>query len=314
MALISLREYGKIHVGEQFDPLRRTLSFVQGDVLANLKPTYGVDIFKYVNRSIRFLLGVARTLQNQRQLAELLLVFEGVSDCPRAALPWHRVVFDRLSDRYKACYKLAELFLRNSPPDVSGGRAQGFSLFFDMNVLFEEYIGRAAQRVFGPLGYRVQLQGPLRHLVFDMDQCRPAFAMKPDVVGLRQGTVEWILDTKWKQLSQADAKDGVAQSDLYQMHGYAHSYGCAEVVLLYPHHEGLGEGFGVRNNYQLHPWLERAGAGKPGRRIRIATIDLSNLKTVGAQLALLFSGGGAVKSGQSRGALLPSSAVNSYLT
>ena len=435
MALISLREYGKVHVGDEFDPVQPVFSFAQGDVLANLNSIYGVDVFKYVNRStlsaqqyvgvfqlgahtvevlpkidgddksvrrnlvgmlavacdlvisegdlarvanqshgileiliklfcdklfsqihrglvrryegreenlnvlrgrlgiaeqvrvnaanperlfcrfdefhednplnqvlraaIRFLLGVARTLQNQRDLAELLLVFEGVSDCARTALPWHRVAFDRLSDRYKGCYKLAELFLKNSPPDVSGGRVQGFSLFFDMNVLFEEYIGRIAQRTFGPLGYTVQLQGPLRHLVFDMDRGRPAFGMKPDVVGLRQDAVEWILDTKWKQLSLAEAKDGVSQTDLYQMHGYAHSYKCSEVVLLYPHHKGLGEGLGVRNNFLLQPWFASTGSEQPQRRIRIVTIDLSSLKTVGAQLGSLFpTAGSAVGAGE----------------
>jgi 5-methylcytosine-specific restriction enzyme subunit McrC len=35
---------------------------------------------------------------------------------------------------------LVELFLKGTPPDVTGGNAQSFSLFFDMNVLFEEYI------------------------------------------------------------------------------------------------------------------------------------------------------------------------------
>ena len=51
-----------------------------------------------------------------------------------------------------------------------------------------------------------------------------AFAMKPDIVGVREGGYEWILDTKWKMLSQDEWREGVAQSDLYQMYAYASCY------------------------------------------------------------------------------------------
>lgn len=237
--------------------------------------------------AIRLLLKVSRELKNQRQLAELLLVFEAASDCPRASLPWNRVVFDRMSDRYKPCFKLAELFLKMTPPDVSGGGVQGFSLFFDMNTLFEEYIGRLAIRVFGPLGYRVTLQGPQQYLAFNEDLKRPAFAMKPDVVGHLNSKTAWILDTKWKQLAMEEAKDGVAQSDLYQMYAYANCYGCPDVVLLYPHHKELGPVAGIRGNYLLNPWLLEV-SNMEGRRVRVATINLENLKTVPAQLRQLF--------------------------
>lgn len=237
--------------------------------------------------AIRLLLKASRELTNQRQLAELMLVFEGVSDCPRESLPWTRVVFDRLSERYRPCFKLAELFLKNTPPDVTGGAAQGFSLFFEMNTLFEEYIGRMAIRVFGPLGYRVTLQGPQQYLAFDENLKRPAFAMKPDVVGRLGSKNAWILDAKWKQLSMKETKDGVIQSDLYQMFAYANCYDCPDVVLLYPHHKELGPDAGVRGNYALNPWLHEV-SNRENRRVRIATIKLEDLKTVPEQLRKIF--------------------------
>jgi 5-methylcytosine-specific restriction enzyme subunit McrC len=236
--------------------------------------------------AIRLLLGVAQTLENQRALSELLLVFEGGAECHPSVLPWHRVAFDRLSDRYKACFKLAELFLKNAPPDVSGGRRQAFSLFFDMNTLFEEYIGRLAMRISRPHGIVARLQGPQRHLAFDEGQGRSAFLMKPDVVGFRNGRAEWILDTKWKALTDGEAREGVAQSDLYQMYAYASCYNCAEVVLLYPHHPSLGATAGIRSTYSLNPWAGHPGADG-ARRVRIATIDLVDLRTVPEQLERL---------------------------
>jgi 5-methylcytosine-specific restriction enzyme subunit McrC len=241
--------------------------------------------------AIRLLLKVSREQKNQRQLVELLLVFEGASDCSMASLPWHRVVFDRMSDRYKSCYKLAELFLKKTPPDVSGGSMQGFSLFFDMNVLFEEYIGRMAVRVFRPLGYQVTLQGPQKYLAHDENQYRDAFAMKPDVVGQLNSQTAWIVDTKWKPLAKknpwnsltTEQKDVVAQSDFYQMYAYANRYDCPDVVLLYPHYKELGLDAGVRGSYLLNPWMHEVSNPK-SKRVRVATIDLEKLETVPAQL------------------------------
>ena len=233
--------------------------------------------------AVRLLLKASRELTNQRQLAELMLIFEGVSDVPRHSLPWHRIAFDRLNERYKPSYKLAQLFLTNTPPDVSGGGVQGFSLFFEMNSLFEEYVGRIARRVLHPEGYQVALQGPIRYLALDESSKRDVFAMKPDVVGLKDRAPQWIMDTKWKELSQEEAKEGVSQSDLYQMYAYANCYACSDVVLVYPHHAGMGATAGVRTSYQLKSWT---GGGVA--RIRVATLDLSDLKSVPGQLSSIL--------------------------
>lgn len=239
--------------------------------------------------AVRLLLKASRELSNQRKLAELMLIFEGVSDVPRHSLPWHRIAFDRLNDRYRPSYKLAQLFLANTPPDVSGGGVQGFSLFFEMNSLFEEYVGRIARRIFRPEGYQVALQGPLRYLAIDegSESKRDVFAMKPDVVGLKDRLPLWIMDTKWKELSREDAKEGVSQSDLYQMYAYANCYACNDVVLVYPHHAGMGPTAGIRASYQLK---SRSGQASQGgvARIRVATLDLSDLNSVPRQLSAIF--------------------------
>lgn len=235
---------------------------------------------------VRLLLGISRDMRNQQQLAELMLVFEGVTDVPRQSLPWSKVVFDRLSDRYIPSFKLVEMFLKAIPPDVTGGAAQSFSLFFDMNVLFEEYIGRIARRTFVPEGYHVVLQGPQQYLALDLANQRPIFAMKPDVVGKLGGKVAWILDTKWKPLSLQKSKEGVQQDDLYQMYAYANCYDCSDVVLLYPHHQELGGAAGVRSSFGLNPWVR--AAEQPVRQVRIATVDLTELRTVPEQIQRIF--------------------------
>jgi 5-methylcytosine-specific restriction enzyme subunit McrC len=186
---------------------------------------------------------------------------------------------------------LAELFLKSTPPDVTGGTAHSFSLFFDMNVLFEEYIGRMAVRTFRPLGYQVTLQGPQKQLAYDENQKRAAFAMKPDVVGQQNGLCAWIIDTKWKPLAKKNSwnplsteqKDFVSQQDFYQMYAYANSYDCPEVILLYPHYKELGLNAGVRGSYLLNPWVQEV-MNSNRKRVKVVTIDLSNLKAVVEQL------------------------------
>jgi 5-methylcytosine-specific restriction enzyme subunit McrC len=220
-------------------------------------------------------------------LAELLLVFEAITDVPPASLPWHQVSFNRLNERYRPAFRLAELFLKRTAPDVTGGRVAGFSLFFDMNNLFEEYIGRVAMRVFRLRGIQVRLQGPQRFLALDESSRANAFAMRPDVVGMKDGQAAWIIDTKWKQLSLEETREGASQSDLYQMYAYANNYACDDVVLLYPHHGGLGKHVETRASYRLHTGI-RTQAGFGAGRIRIATIDLSDLKSVPGQLRALF--------------------------
>lgn len=236
--------------------------------------------------AISVLFKASKDLTNQRQLAELLLVFDGVSAIPVCSLPWHRVNFDRLNDRFRPSFRLAELFLRFTPPDVSSGEAVGFSLFFDMNSLFEEYIGRVARRTFSYQGIRVRLQSPQRFLAWEKLGGSHAFAMKPDVVGIKDDQAVWIIDTKWKQLSLQEAREGAAQSDLYQMYAYANNYECTNVVLLYPHHSALGDNVGLRASYKLNKWIG-ARDGSSGQ-IQIATVDLSDLKSVPNQLRALF--------------------------
>lgn len=232
--------------------------------------------------TVRYLLKHSKSPKNQSSLSELLLIFEGAADIPIKALPWARVVFDRMSERYRPCFNLAKLFLTQQFPDVRHGAADGISLFFEMNVLFEAYIGRMMQRQLGTHDYRVTLQGPRRYLTVDQQTKRDAFMMKPDIVVSQAGQPKLIVDTKWKELSEKERLDGIAQADMYQMHAYAQCYGVSQVILLYPHHNSLSVAPGLRSVYRVktHATLDNGQATV----ISSATVDLSDLNTVPNQL------------------------------
>ena len=92
------------------------------------------------------------------------------------------------------------------------------------------------------------------------------FRTTPDILIKRGGQTVVVIDTKWKLIGRnpEDKKRGVSPSDVYQMMAYARIYQCKDVMLLYPHHAGLG----VEALEVGYTMLEG------DERLRIASIDL----------------------------------------
>lgn len=243
-------------------------------------------INQVLKAALRVLLPVVRSPGNQRNLAELLFCFQEVDDVSLVGIPWQAVTTDRLTRHLQPLLNLARVFIEGRSQDVLSGPSTGFTLLFDMNELFEAYVGSVARKVFSTPAVRVSLQGPHRHLAQRPDGAG-AFQLRPDIVVSDAGQVRFIADTKWKRLKPADFRDGVASSDVYQMYAYSSRYQAPEVVLLYPHHAELGEWKARRAEYLL-------GHGGPldasVRRIGVTTIDLRDLASVPKQLATAFAG------------------------
>lgn len=187
----------------------------------------------------------ARTLETQRRLDELRFLFAEVSDVPVDALPWALVRIDRTSRRWETLLGLAKLFLKRewqrTNHDARG--AQGITLLFAMNDLFETYIAALTRRALRNTEMNVHTQGGLLYCLIEQgDGGRKRFQTTPDILIKRDGQTVLVIDTKWKRIARntEDSKRGVSQADVYQMMAYARLYRCPEVMLLYPHHVGLG--------------------------------------------------------------------------
>ncbi len=137
---------------------------------------------------------------------------------------------------------MARLFLQGRYQTTTGGTSQDTALLFEMNKLFEEYVGRLISRALAGTDLTVSLQGGrLFCLTADTSE-RGLFQTKPDILIRRAGTVIHVIDTKWKRISHRidDPKQGVSQGDVYQMMAYAQLYRAPRLTLLYPHHPILG--------------------------------------------------------------------------
>jgi len=211
---------------------------------------------------------ISRSNENHRRLAELAFAYAEIADVPIQALKWHELVLDRTNERWSEVVNLARLLLGNRFQTTSNGKGRGFSLLFEMNTLFEEYVSVMLRRALVGSGLSVTSQGGRLYCLEDVESGARRFMTKPDIL-IKQGSeVVLVLDTKWKRLGAQidDPKQGVSQSDIYQMMAYGQIYQCQRLMLLYPHHTELRRPEGITGHH-----LVSGGDG----HIITATIDVS---------------------------------------
>jgi 5-methylcytosine-specific restriction enzyme subunit McrC len=210
-----------------------------------------------------------------------------VDDVPVGALRWEEVVLDRTNARWRELLSLARLLLGERFQTTSSGAGRGFSLLFEMNMLFEEYVGRMLRRALAGTGLSVDLQGGRLHCLTEIsretgEDGRPRFMTRPDIIIRREAEAVTIIDAKWKRLAAAidDPKQGVGQGDVYQMMAYGRLYRCPRLMLLYPHHEGLGRAEGMTGRHRI---------GGSADELATATIGLSELAGMTGRLSMLVA-------------------------
>jgi len=166
-----------------------------------------------------------------------------VPEAPCSAADIDRLAFNRLTEFWKPVFKCAGWFLRGLFPDVRAGDTEGLCLLFDMQRLFEGFVGACLRREWQVNGANscIVLQGPSRHLAQSADG--PAFRLQPDATAVTMtGSVERLFDAKWKRLDPRVAGLGVAREDAYQLAAYAGAYQCPSAALIYPRVLGLQAG------------------------------------------------------------------------
>ena len=270
---------GRINLARQFTTLLvepQKVACIYDDLSAD------IPINQIVKAAISTLMRVSRRTENQRRLHELDLAYSEISRVPLDRLPWDRVVLDRTNAGWHEVLKLAKLLLDRDYQTTNLGSADGFALVFEMNRLFEEFIGRSLQAACRSQTIRVHLQRMGGYALTDAAG-RRRFVTIPDIALLNEsGAYETIIDTKWKRLKSGseNAQYGVSQSDVYQMMAYSQIYGCKRLILLYPHHGGIGLQPGCITEFQV------TGSDAV---LQLATVDLSQFSQIPAQLKSIMA-------------------------
>jgi len=196
------------------------------------------------NRALKAALRVTRRLaggreQLLRDIEMLLAWLSDVEDVPITVAELRRLPKNRLVARYDTALRMAEWFLANESSNLQAGANKGFALLFEMNMLFQAFLGRLLRGAL-PEGCTLRMEGP-RYFLAHSAEGLGRFQMKPDFCVLRGEELVAIIDAKWKRLDPDGeyGKWGVSQADVYQLHTYAVAYGCPRVALWYPYHAGL---------------------------------------------------------------------------
>lgn len=168
-------------------------------------------------------------LQIERCLALLDDVEDGI---------FHREELDKLewnrqNERFQDVALFARLIIEKASVHHAGDGHRSFSFLFEMNKLFEAYVGEALKEVAGP--GNVFSQHKEKRLLRNTKTNRMNIQLKPDFV-TSEGV---ILDTKWKN-AVVNGRYAYQQSDLYQMYAYVTAYKeSSRCILLYPYQEEI---------------------------------------------------------------------------
>lgn len=148
-----------------------------------------------------------------------------------------RLIFDRKSEDYRNVIKLAEMILLNYSPDLHHGNNHVWTLMFDMNKLWEEFVFVTLRRKL--TNYNVSEQDSrLFWKRTDSNRSKTKTVRADIVISNEDGC--FVLDTKWKTPYDKDSSGtlDISDADLHQMYVYSHIYKMdkevKKVALLYP--------------------------------------------------------------------------------
>lgn len=166
---------------------------------------------------------LSKLSKNQQRIRVNMFIFEGVDTISTdIEAAFNMINLDRTLKYYDLPLKWAKIFLLEEAFTPFRGKTVSFALLFDMNKLFESYVGYFFKKRYE----NIRLQDK-RHYMFDKPK---SFSLIPDIV-INEGKI--ILDTKWKVVSKMQ---DVSQADLYQIFAYAAKYqNCKQVFLIYPY-------------------------------------------------------------------------------
>ena len=227
---------GKLNINEQIkrNSIHKERFYVgYSEFLSDIK------INRIIKTTLKFLYKKSNSSKNQQKIRELLFIFDDVSECEDYKNFFAKLVINRQVKHYEQTLLWCKIFLLGNSFTPHKGDDLALALLFDMNALFESYVGNFIKKSF-PCTI---LQHSEKHLVEDPK----GFKLRPDI--FLEG--EFIADTKWKIVS---SRDDISQADLYQLYAYGKKYECGRLYLVYPKISGIDQK-AMKFKYESNIWL-----------------------------------------------------------
>jgi 5-methylcytosine-specific restriction enzyme subunit McrC len=199
------------------------------------KVSCSFDAFEFdnkFNRIIKFvckqLLPLAKQSANRQKLREILFILDDVADEPATADDCSRIAFNPMFEDFATVRDYCYLFLKNSISLSHNNKLQLFAFLLPMEYVFEDFI-------YGFIDQEIEsIKVNAQNMSKSLDKSE-LFKLRPDLM-LQYGDKRIIADTKCKIIynNDSDPKNGLSQSDLYQMVAYAIRFELTDIVLFYP--------------------------------------------------------------------------------
>ncbi len=184
---------------------------------------------RLIKTALEFLYKKSKLNKNQQRIREFLFIFDDVSSSKNIKNDFKSVKLDRQMRKYEQILLWAETFLFKNSFSPHSGKDIALALLFDMNLLFESYVGAYLKKK----GFDVRSQDKGKYLVEQPNR----YALRPDFVINKDKESEIVADTKYKNIKEQ--KD-ISQADMYQLYAYGTKYKqTKQLYLIYPKSEEL---------------------------------------------------------------------------
>lgn len=203
------------------------------------------DPFKYnnkFNKIIKFvsnmLLNISNNKDNIYYLQKINFILDEVDDIVCSIYDCKDVILSRLNEEYRVILNFCEMFLSSTSMLKSNGNDNfNFCFLIPMEILYEDFVFNFIKRNLKDKYKEIKKQKSnlfLADLYVNNEFSHRAFNLKQDIFLKDYNSKTFIIDTKYKVLSNDYPKFGVSQGDMYQMASYAFRGGYVNLFLVYP--------------------------------------------------------------------------------
>ncbi|ORI07948.1 hypothetical protein A3835_05610 [Campylobacter concisus] len=227
---------GKLKISEQ---IRKNIVHKERFYICYQEFSIDMAENRLIKSALEFLYKRSKSSKNQRLIREYLFIFDEISSSSDINADFSRLKLNRQTKHYEQALLWSKIFLQNKSFGPYRGNDLAIALLFDMNVLFESYVGNFVKKKFPGTA----LQHSEKHLI----ENPRSFRLRPDI--FLEG--KFIADTKWKIVK---SRDDISQADLYQLYAYGKKYEYGRLYLVYPRISGVDQK-AMKFKYENNMWL-----------------------------------------------------------
>lgn len=214
----NLFEMLKYNYKRDYEQREKDLKFIKGKIRMSKqirKPTHhkihcsyfdlseNILIHRILKYTCYLLSSRVRSKENWLLLQNILSIYDNVELKPTKLSDFDKIRFNRLNEEYEPFVNLARLFLENMSLELQSSHFVTFSLLFDMNTLFEEFLGEILKKhrkeLLGDTKFnecKIYLNKRRKWLIEDPR----SFKLRPDIILSEKERVRLIIDAKYKLL------------------------------------------------------------------------------------------------------------------